>query len=328
MSTFAFVLVVAGGFLTGAFAAPMKHARRWRWENIWAAYSLFALVLIPTAVIASVIPNLAGLYASLPPARLAAILSIGLAWGAGCATFGIGIDRLGMGLGFSLIMGISTLLGTVAPLFMGGGLRLSLVPFASGLALLLAGIAVCGVAGNRRERASAANTAKRGYAAGIAICLISGVLSALFNAGMVAGAPLQSLAALSGAPAWASGNAVWPLLLFGGFLANGAYCGWLLSRNGTWGLYFKGGAREWLSVFVMGAAWIGGVLMYGAGAFYMGSLGPVIGWPVFTSLMLICAYLLGRLAGEWRQAAPATLRVMNAGILLIVASLFVIAASR
>lgn len=42
----ALLLVTLGGLLTGAFAAPMKYLRRWRWENIWSAYSPFALVVI------------------------------------------------------------------------------------------------------------------------------------------------------------------------------------------------------------------------------------------------------------------------------------------
>jgi L-rhamnose-H+ transport protein len=324
------LLVTLGGLLTGAFAAPMKHLRRWRWENIWSAYSLFALVVIPVLAIGLMVPNLWGLYRALPVERSLLILGLGYCWGVGCATFGLGVDRLGMGLGFSLIMGISTLLGTVTPLFMAGKMNLKPVPFALGLGLLLVGIAICGLAGNRRERAAAASLGgpKRSYRAGLIICVVSGVLSSLFNIGMVAGRPVQEMAIAAGAPAWASGNAVWPMLLFGGFLANISYCGYLVRKNRSLELYWKGGWREWAGAFAMGAAWIGGVMMYGAGAFFMGELGPVLGWPMFTALMLVCAYLLGRLAGEWRDAAPDIVRSMNIGVFLSVASLFLIAYSR
>jgi L-rhamnose-H+ transport protein len=323
---FAFLLVTAGGLLTGAFAAPMKYLTRWRWENIWLLYALAAMVLIPTGVIGAVIPNLADIYTRAPRDVVIGVLVCGYFWGLGSVTFGLGVDRLGMGLGFSLIMGISTLLGTLLPFFLAEQVKLRMALFAPGMALLLAGVAVCGYAGHRREAAAA--KPERRYRTGLAICLFSGVVSSLFNVGLVVARPVQDLARSAGAPEWASGNTVWPILLGGGFLANLSYCGYLFRKNSTAALYLKGGWREWAGCAVMGAFWIGGVMMYGAGAFFMGDLGPILGWPMFTSLIIVCAYFLGRLTGEWRAAQPQAVRWMNAGIGLIVVSLFAIGYSR
>jgi len=323
-----FTLVCLGGVLTGIFALPMKYLTRWRWENIWSVYGLFALVVIPGLVIGVVIPNVLEIYARLPLDRVLLILLCGCLWGVGSVTFGIGVDRLGMGLSFSLIMGISTLLGTVLPFFMAEQLNLRIGLFVGGFALLLGAVGLAGLAGVRREHDQAGARKPRNYAGGVAICVLSGVLSSLFNIGMVLARPVQEAAAASGAPAWASGNAVWPLLLGGGFLANASWCGYLLKRNGTAKLYGAGSWREWLGAFAMGAAWIGGVMLYGAGAWFMGSRGPVLGFPVFTSLMLVCAYGAGRLTGEWGGVRPATLRWMNAAVALSVVSLFLIGYSR
>jgi len=325
--SFAFLLVIAGGLLTGSFAFPMKHLGRWKWENIWLAYSLFGLLLLPCGVIGWTVPNLPGIYSQLPPERALAILALGFLWGIGSAAFGLGIDRLGMGIGFSLIMGITTLLGTLLP-FLTEEVHLRMLPFAFGLLLLMTGVGLCGYAGHRREGPSPVRAERKGYATGIALCVVSGVFSSFFNVGMVVAKPVQDLARASGAPAWASGNAVWPILLFGGFLANLSYCGYLLGKNGTARNYAAGRWQEWGGTFVMGAFWIGGVMMYGAGAFFMGDLGPFLGWPVFTSLIIISAYLLGRLAGEWRGVRKPVLRWMNGGIALIVVSLFLIATSK
>ncbi len=60
----------------------------------------------------------------------------------------------------------------------------------------------------------------------------------------------------------------------------------------------------------------------------MGSLGPIIGWPVFMSLMVICAYLVGRFTAEWRGVPAAVIWRMNMGIAIIAVSLFVIGYSR
>jgi L-rhamnose-H+ transport protein len=327
---FAILLVTAGGLLTGSFAVPMKYLTRWRWENIWLLYALMAMVVIPTGVIGGVVPNLADIYSGAPRSAVIGVLVCGYLWGLGSVTFGIGVDRLGMGLGFSLIMGISTLLGTLLPFFLAEQVKLKTWLFAPGLALLLAGVAVCGYAGNRRETdvSSNAGPARRGFRTGLLICLVSGVMSSLFNVGMMISRPVQDLASKAGAPEWASGNTVWPILLGGGFLANVSYCGYLLRKNGTAGLFLKGGWKEWAGGITMGAFWIGGVMMYGAGAFFMGELGPILGWPMFTSLIIVCAYFLGRLTGEWSGAGRLTVRWMNTGIGVIVLSLFLIGFSR
>lgn len=222
------------------------------------------------------------------------------------------------------------MVGTILPIFMAGSVSLKRAPFITGLIMLLGGIAICGWAGSERERITSTKPGgpKRRYVSGVAICIIAGVLSSLLNVGMVAARPVQELASRGPAPAWASGDAVWPMLLFGGFLANATYCLYLLVRNGSARLYLSGGVREWLGAFAMGAAWIIAVLMYGAGAFLMGNLGPIIGWPVFMSLMVVCAYLVGRFTGEWRGVNATVIRRMNTGIAVTVVSLFFIGNSR
>jgi len=322
----AFLLVCLGGVLTGVFTAPMKHLTRWRWENIWLVYALAGQLIIPCAVLGAVIPHLLGLYSQVPTSRLALVLLLGTFWGIGSVTFGMGVDRLGAGLGFALIMGISTFLGTVLPLFLAGSAGLKPLPFAMGLALLMSGVALAGVAGMRREREVSAR--ERRYAKGLAICIASGILSSFFNIGLVAAKPIQDLAATRGAPAWAAGDAVWPLLLLGCFLANAVYCGLLLTKNHTGKLYLQAGGWEWLGGVGMGAAWIIGVFAYGAGAMALGRLGPVLGFPIFTALMLVCAYAVGLISGEWRGVDRPTLRWMNAAVMLNVISVFVIGYSR
>ncbi len=322
----AFLLVCVGGVLTGVFTGPMKYLTRWRWENVWLVYALFAQLIIPWAVIGAVIPHLLSLYEQVPLPRLILVLLLGTLWGIGSVTFGIGVDRLGAGLGFALIMCISTLLGTVLPLFLSRPSSLKALPFVLGLVLLMSGVALSGFAGMRRERGALSK--ERHFATGLAICIASGILSSFFNIGMVVAKPIQNLAITRGAPAWASGDAVWPILLCGCFLSNACYCGYLLTKNGSGRLFFQTGGWEWCGAFGMGAAWIIGVLAYGAGALSMGQLGPVLGFPVFTALMLVCAYGVGRISGEWRGVDRTTVRWMNTAVMLNVISVFVIGYSR
>ena len=48
--------VLIGGFTEGTYALAMKFTPRWKWEHIWGAGSLAALVLVPWPVAFLTIP--------------------------------------------------------------------------------------------------------------------------------------------------------------------------------------------------------------------------------------------------------------------------------
>src|SRR6202162_6622058 len=90
------------------------------------------------------VPNIFAVDAA-PPARDIAVLALfGLGWGVGAVLFGLGMDRLGMALGYPIIMGLIASLGALIPLlvFFPETLLTS-----KGLALLLGtGVVILGVA--------------------------------------------------------------------------------------------------------------------------------------------------------------------------------------
>ena len=316
------LLVVAGGVLTGIFAFPMKRLTEWQWENIWFAYSCFGFVLVPLLVVGATVSHMGAVYHSVTSGCLLAVLGSGYAWGWGSALFGVGIKRLGMGLGFSLILGITTVLGALAPfLLIHGAGNLHLHWLISGLLLLVVGLAFCGRAGSLRHQTAL----EGGYVSGLIICVLAGTLSAVFNFGTAAAGPIQQAALVKGTAGWAAANAFWPIMLFGGFLGNATYCSILFVRHGSLRNFWTTGTRGWSTCFIMGTVWIAGVLLYGLGSFRMGALGTVLGWPFFTSLMVLSAYVLGLFTGEWRGASLRSRVWMNAGVAIITASLFFVA---
>jgi L-rhamnose-H+ transport protein len=230
-----------------------------------------------------------------------------------------------MGLGFSLILGITTILGTLFPLFLHPASGVS-ARFVVGLVLLVIGLLFCSIAGSGRERQL--TRSGRQYVQGVLICVVSGVLSSLMNLGIVLAAPVQAIARESGASPIGAANVFWPLFLAGGFAANLLYCSWRLSAQRTWKLFHLARGSEWSSTMAMGAAWFGGTFLYGTGAAAMGPLGPALGWPIYISLLVITAYVLGMFAGEWRGSPAVVRRWMKAGIAVMVASTFLIAESR
>ena len=327
---FGLLIVSAGGICSGSFAYPMTRIKKWKWENIWLAYSFFACILIPTTVIAASFPGFLSVYAE-SGSRILLVLFFGHLWGWGSNAFGLGVARLGMSLAFALILGITTFLGATIPLLIAEEAGVKGVPFMAGLLLLLIGIGLFGVAGHWREQekegAAENHSASGGYLGGVILCLLSGVLSSFFNIGVSMAQPVQELAAARGAGTWAAGNIYWPVLLFGGFLANLAFCGYRLRSNRTSPLFRQGGLREWGGTFLMGAAWISGAFLYGFAAFRLGAQGPILGWSVFMCFTILTAYVLGVLAGEWEGVTGKSPRLMKVALLTMIVALFVIARS-
>ena len=46
-SSVGLAIIVFSGMLIASFAAPMKLARAWSWENTWLIYATLALLVIP-----------------------------------------------------------------------------------------------------------------------------------------------------------------------------------------------------------------------------------------------------------------------------------------
>jgi L-rhamnose-H+ transport protein len=74
----------------------------------------------------------------------------------------------------------------------------------------------------------------------------------------------------------------------------------------------------------MGLMWISGTVLYGVGAIRMGQLGPVIGWPVVMTTMVLTANFWGFVAGEWRNVRGTPIRLASAGLATLIAAMFVL----
>src|SRR6202790_968641 len=109
-------MVTLAGILQGSFAAPMKRMPAWRWENSWLLFALSGLIIFPWIVNFASVPNVTSVYAGASPSVLIKVLLFGLLWGVGSTLFGLAISRVGMALGFALILGITASFGSLFPL--------------------------------------------------------------------------------------------------------------------------------------------------------------------------------------------------------------------
>jgi len=333
-----FLLLFVAGAMNGSFTLPMKFTRKWAWENTWLAWTIFALVIFPPLLTFLTVPSLGEVYAQtgMGPVILAA--AFGAGWGISQVFLGLAVDGIGMALSFSVILGISAALGSIVPLirlhpddmFKKGGITVL-----CGVALVVLGVAIAAVAGRRREKALAggpgsvaAVAGKPSVAKGLLFATISGFGSALVNFGFAFGQPLKDAAQQFGTDVIWSPNPVWLPLMVAGGIPNLIYCIYLIRKNRTGSRFgVSGTGVYWGLAAIMAFFWFGSTVMYGVGATKLGALGPVLGWPLFMSLIVITATVWGVATGEWKNAGKQPLRIMSSGVAVLVIAIFVLGIS-
>ncbi|MFZ0292948.1 MAG: L-rhamnose/proton symporter RhaT, partial [Candidatus Sulfotelmatobacter sp.] len=183
-----FLLVLLAALLQGTFVLPMTMVKGWSWEHTWATFSLLGMFFLNWILILLLVPNIFTVYAALPSHDLAVLALFGMGWGLGAVLFGLGMDKLGMALGYPIIMGLIAGLGALIPLLF-FSLRIPLASEALiflGTALVIVGIVVCSFGGSRKTLSSekATTTDSSSFKAGLAIAILAGVLSCLPNVGV------------------------------------------------------------------------------------------------------------------------------------------------
>jgi L-rhamnose-H+ transport protein len=324
-------MVTLAGILQGSFAAPMKRMPAWRWENSWLLFALSGLVIFPWAVNFATVPNVARVYAGASPSTLIRVFLFGLLWGVGSTLFGLAISRVGIALGFALILGITSSFGSLIPmailhsdhLLAKRGLGLI-----GGTAVMVLGLVFLALAGRTREHdLGSGDDVRSGFAFGLMLCIFSGIFSSMMNFSFVFGEELRLRAIQFGASNAMAANPIWALTVSGGFVANLLYCVYLLNKNRTWPVFRAGNPTAyWLLGTLMGLLWFGGTVLYGMGAASLGALGAIVGWPIFMTIDIIAALFWGAVSGEWKGASRRA-KVYNwAGVGVLLLAIAVISA--
>lgn len=327
MTLVALMLVLLAGGMNGSFAVPMKRVCGWQWEHTWLAWSFLGMLVIPLAIALATIPDLGAVYRAAGLQPVALTLFFGMIWGAGTVLFGLGISRIGLALSFGIVLSTSSSVGTVIPLVMLHRDQLFTVVgllTLFGVGLILSGVASAAWAGLQREKATQEHR-DGSFVAGLMICLLSGLGSSSMSLALNESTPLSRAAESFGVSPTVSLNAVWPILLSGGLIVNAAYCIFLLVRRGNAGRF---GESTWANiglVTAMAVLWSGSNLVYSAGARRMGSLGLVLGWPIFMAVIVLTANAWGLLTGEWRRAGRQAITWAVTGCLVLVVGIWVIA---
>jgi L-rhamnose-H+ transport protein len=328
-----FLLVLSAALLQGTFVLPMTLVRQWGWEHTWATFSLLGMLVFNWIITLLFVPNIFAVYAASPTRDLAVLALFGLGWGVGAVLFGLGMDRLGMALGYPIIMGLIASLGALIPLlvfFPQTLLTIKGFVLLAGTALVIFGIVLCSVGGSRRAPSGKESIATHSSAfkVGLVIAILAGILSCLPNVGMAFGGNVISSGIARGVSRASSGNTVWALLFTLGCVANLAYCLYLVISKHTLGQYWNRETPRNLGLSaLMALMWIGSFYLYGAAAARLGRWGTVVGWPLFISLSIVVGNLWGLWRGEWQAAPAAARRLLNLGLLVLIVAVITVALS-
>jgi L-rhamnose-H+ transport protein len=331
-----FILVLFSGVMAGSALSPIKFVRKYRFENYWLVDSLTGTVAIPWALALIVTPHLFSVYSQLPWKVLLLPPAFAFSWGIASMLGGLCVSRIGLSLSYALVIGIGASAGSLVPLMYFSPQTLHTPAGHSillGIAVMLGGLVLVALAGQRKESQFVAErnasdnpevrtgTKERSYIGWVLVAVLAGILSAGLNFSFAFGQGVAAAAHVAGASATNATYAVWALAMLGGMTPNLLYPFLLCFRNRSWGIFLTAPRSDIGLSILLGVLFMGSTVLYGLGAVRLGLLGTSIGWGIMQIMQIVVGNLSGFLTGEWKQAGAKTVRLMLAGVaILVVAS--------
>jgi L-rhamnose-H+ transport protein len=263
-------------------------------------------------------------------------MMFGALWGFGGLTFGLSIRYLGVALGQSIALGLCAAFGTLIPPIVAGESLFSTtagILTITGVSITVAGIAIIGYAGSLKskemtEEEKRAAVKEFALKKGILIAIFAGIMSACFNFGFEAGKPIENIALAHGTNPLFQKNPSLIFILFGGFITNLAYCGYLNIRNKTYRDYYTVSGTVFLNnlffTFLAGLLWFLQFHFFGMGASKLPESMAVFGWSILMALNIAISNIWGILLNEWKGVNRKTILILILGISILILSTFVV----
>lgn len=343
-----------GGVASGSFYVPYKKVKGWAWESMWIIGGLFSWLIIPPIAAYLTIPDFAAIIHGANPSTLGYTYLFGVLWGIGGLTYGLGVRYLGVGLGSSIMLGLTMVFGSLIPslyyqLYPAAGKesfelylseRWGLIMLA-GLAVCVLGIILCGKAAVLKERELGKEEKDQSgteykFGLGLTVALVAGVLSACFNFGIEAGKPMADSANniwkatnLNKGEFLFQNNVTYVVLLWGGLTTNFFWCAFLNLKNKTYKDYTNKKSplkANYLLSALAGITWYLQFFFYGMGESKMGN--GATSWILHMAFIILIANAWGVLLKEWKGVTRKTYRTIIAGIVLIIIAVLVVGFSK
>lgn len=337
----------AGIFLhfIGAFSAsvcytPQEKLKSWSWQTYWLMQALVCWLLLPLVVAYFTIPQLFTVLSEAPASAMRSSFFLGMLYGIGGTAFGLAIRYVGFSLTYAISVGISCVLGTLLPPLYEGKLAAVLngnggSVIVTGIVAGAAGIALCGFAGRLKERDLKNSETKKGsnsFTIGITLCILAGVLSALYGFALFRGQPIADVAAKYGAGTL-QGNVIYIFSNSGAFVTTALYCIYLHNKNKTWHEYtspvlVKNKNRRWLPInyalaILTGLLWYTQFFFYGLGHNRLG-IYKFTSWAIHMIMLVLISAVVGLVLKEWRGVSRKTSRMLVLALMVLIVAVLII----
>jgi len=332
-----------GGFASGSFYMPFKKVKKWAWESYWIVGGLFSWLIVPPVAAWLTVPGFAEIISAASVNILTITYLMGLIWGIGGLTYGLGVRYLGMSLGNSVILGFCSAFGALVP-----PIYYSIVPSVGkvsfhdmistpggqlvllGVVVCLTGIAISGKAGMMKEKEISPELSKQSVeefslVKGLIIAVISGILSSFFNFGIELGKPLAEAAVQAGFNPLFQNNVTFVVIMWGGLTTNFIWCMVLNFRNRTFSNYTDKKTplvNNYFFAALAGTTWFMQFFFYGMGESKLGN--GASSWILHMSTIILTANMWGLYNREWRGTSSKTFRTFVIGIGVILLSVVIV----
>lgn len=339
-----------GGFASGSFYMPYKKVKGWNWESFWITGGIFSWLIAPLIAAYLTIPDFFDIIGSSSSLTLGSTFIMGLLWGIGGLTYGLGVRYLGVSLGSSIILGLCSVFGAIIPSIyyffnpkQGKDTIADLIGTSwgrfvlFGLLVCVVGIIICGKAGKMKDSELGkshvdGSGSEFKLIKGLIVAIVSGVLSACFSFGIEAGSTMGEIANET----WKSGNpgqgeflfrnnVIFVVILWGGLTTNLLWCMVLNFRNKSFGDYTNAETpllKNYMLCAVGGITWFLQFFFYGMGESKLGN--GASSWILHMSFIILVANMWGLVLNEWKNVSKKTTTTIIAGIATIIISILLV----
>jgi L-rhamnose-H+ transport protein len=332
-----------GGVASGSFYMPYNKVKGWAWESYWIVGGTFSWLIIPPLAAWLTVPGFMDIIAASSNDIVTFTFLMGLLWGVGGLSYGLGIRYLGMSLGNSVVLGFCAAFGALVPSIYynlnptEGKISFTDMMATSGGQLVLLGVLVCligiaisGKAGMMKENELSEEEKKKTIAEfslykGLAIAVLSGILSSFFNFGIEAGKPLADAAVEAGFNPLYQNNVTFVVILWGGITTNLIWTTILSVKNKSYTNFTNKStpiAKNIMFSALAGGIWFLQFFFYGMGESKLGN--GASSWILHMSTIILTANMWGIYRKEWKGVANKTKWTITIGIVVILLSVVLV----
>ena len=332
-----------GGVASGSFYMPFNKVKGWNWESYWMVGGLFSWLIVPPIAAWLTVPSFLEIITASSDVIFYFTFLMGLLWGIGGLSYGLGVRYLGMSLGNSVVLGFCAAFGAIVPSIYynfnpeeGKTSFTDMISSTGGQVVLLGvlvcllGIALSGKAGMMKEKELSDEEKKKSVlefnlVKGLFVAILSGILSSFFSFGIEAGKPLADAAVATGYDHLFANNVTFVVILWGGLATNLVWTTILSLKNKSYKDFTNTStpiSKNLMFSALAGTIWFLQFFFYGMGESKLGN--GASSWILHMSTIILTANLWGIYRKEWQGVAKKTKHTIAAGILVILLSVVLV----